>query len=30
MLVHLNNIKFTRSPVIQGEEVCVIIGVILT
>jgi hypothetical protein len=30
MLVHLNNIKFNRSPVIQGEEVCVIIGIILT
>jgi hypothetical protein len=30
MLVHLNNITFTRAPVIQGEEVCVIMGVILT
>jgi hypothetical protein len=30
MIVHLNNIKFTRSPVIQGQEICIIMGVNLT
>lgn len=30
MLVHLNNINYSRSPVIQGEEICLILGVNLT
>jgi hypothetical protein len=27
MLVHLNNINYRRTPVIQGEEICIIMGV---
>ena len=27
MIVHLNNIKFSRKPVIRGEEICIIMGV---
>lgn len=30
MIVHLNDINYSRSPVIQGEEICIIMGVNLT
>lgn len=30
MLIHLNNINYSRSPVIQGEEICLIMGINLS